>query len=264
MHSVFPAISPFLELVKHAEQIPDKILVRDHYSDRTATAGQLLQSVAFLREKLQGTQRQNGTCNGDHTDQGKFYYLIAAPGLEYVVSMLTIFSIGGVMSAQCKQSLPWLQYSMLTSNIAIIIKPEDMLRLFQFARPGALLYASSLTEKVEAIKALCAEHDNGAISNLPFLGVQVPCLDNSTCHTYETGPMSESISSQNGTLFFTSGTSGKQKGVLHSYPALLASAQERIGTWKLTKNDVFLNQKPGNWMGGIFGIIPSLMSGACL
>lgn len=116
MHFVFPAISPFLELVKHAEQIPDKILVRDHYSDRTATAGQLLQSVAFLREKLQGTQRQNGTCNGDHTNQGRFYYLIAAPGLGYVVSMLTIFSIGGVMSAQCKQSLPWLQYSMLTSK----------------------------------------------------------------------------------------------------------------------------------------------------
>jgi acyl-CoA synthetase (AMP-forming)/AMP-acid ligase II len=153
---------------------------------------------------------------------------------------------------------------MLISNIAIVIKPEDMLRLFKLARPGALLYSSSLNEKVEAIKALCAEHDNGAIANPHFLEVQLPCLDTTTSHAYETGPMSESISSQNGTLFFTSGTSGKQKGVLHSYPALLASAQERIGTWKLTKNDVFLNQKPGNWMGGIFGIIPSLMSGACL
>lgn len=153
---------------------------------------------------------------------------------------------------------------MLTSNIAIVIKPEDILRLFKLARPSALLYAPSLAEKVDAIKALYAEHDNGALSNLPFLGVELPCLDNSTSHIYETGPMSDSISSQNGTLFFTSGTSGKQKGVLHSYSALLASARERIGTWKLTKNDVFLNQKPGNWMGGIFGIIPSLMSGACL
>jgi acyl-coenzyme A synthetase/AMP-(fatty) acid ligase len=153
---------------------------------------------------------------------------------------------------------------MLISNIAVVIKPEDVIRLFKLARPRALLYASSLTEKVEAIKTLCAEHDHGAISSLPFLGVQIPCLDNSTSHSYETRPMSEDISSQNGTLFFTSGTSGKQKGVLHSYPALLASAQERIGTWKMTSNDVFLNQKPGNWMGGIFGIIPSLMSGACL
>lgn len=108
MHLVFPHISPFLELVQHVQQIPDKIVVRDHYSGRTATAGQLLQSVASLREKLQVSQPQNGTCNGDHGSQGKFYYLIAAPGLEYVVSMLTIFSLGGVMSAQCKQSPPWL------------------------------------------------------------------------------------------------------------------------------------------------------------
>lgn len=120
MHLVFPPISPFLELVQHVQQIPDKIVVRDHYSGRTATAGQLLQSVASLREKLQAQASQlqngNGTCNGNHANgngnhangngnhasQDKFYYLIAAPGLEYVVSMLTIFSLGGVMSAQCK------------------------------------------------------------------------------------------------------------------------------------------------------------------
>lgn len=103
MHLVFPSISPFPELVQHAQQIPDKVLVRDHFSGRTATAGQLLQSVASLREKLEAIQKpQNGTSNGDHAQQGKFYYLIAAPGLEYVVSMLTIFSLGAVMSAQCK------------------------------------------------------------------------------------------------------------------------------------------------------------------
>lgn len=138
------------------------------------------------------------------------------------------------------------------------------MRLFRLARPQTLLYAPSLTETVEAIKALGAEQKNDAISKLPFVEVEIPCLDNTTSHTYETRPMSESISSQSGTLFFTSGTSGKQKGVVHSYPALLASAQERIGTWKMTRDDVFLNQKPGNWMGGVFGIIPSLMSGACL
>lgn len=109
MHLVFPPISPFLELVQHAQQNLDKIIVRDHYSGRTATAGQLLQHVSLLREKVQATLLQNGACNGDKANQGKFYYLIAPPGLEYVVSMLTIFSLGGVMSAQCKQLLPWLR-----------------------------------------------------------------------------------------------------------------------------------------------------------
>jgi len=67
-----------------------------------------------------------------------------------------------------------------------------------------------------------------------------------------------------GSLFFTSGTSGNQKGVVHTYQALLASSRERISTWQLNGNDVVLNQKPGNWMGGIFGILPALVSGACL
>ncbi|CEJ91338.1 hypothetical protein VHEMI07056 [[Torrubiella] hemipterigena] len=260
MHFTFPAISPFLELVQHAQEIPDKIIVRDHYSNRTATAGQLLQSVAALREQIQSSQQQNGTSNGVNSNavstngtngvsasQNKFYYLIAAPGLEYLTSMLTIFSLGGVMSAQ-----------------SIVIKPEDVLRLFRVAKPKALLHASSLAEKVEAVKALCAEQDNGTFSHLPFYSVGLPSLEKSESHTYGTEPASDEIAAQNGTLFFTSGTSGKQKGVLHSYAALLASAKERIQTWKMTKNDVFLNQKPGNWMGGIFGILPSLISGACL
>lgn len=153
---------------------------------------------------------------------------------------------------------------MLISNIAIVIKPEDMLRYFKLAKPLALLYNPALIDKVEAIKILCAESDSGVNPKLPFVEILTSCLDSSTSHTYETCPSTNNISDQSGTLFFTSGTSGKQKGVVHSYQALLASARERIGTWKMTEKDVFLNQKPGNWMGGIFGIIPSLMSGACL
>lgn len=103
MHFVFPEVSPFLELVQHEQLIPDKIILRDHYSGRTATAGHLLESVSLLREKVQGILARNETAHGDDAKQGKFIYLVAPPGLEYVVSMLTIFSLGAAMSAQCKQ-----------------------------------------------------------------------------------------------------------------------------------------------------------------
>jgi acyl-coenzyme A synthetase/AMP-(fatty) acid ligase len=139
-----------------------------------------------------------------------------------------------------------------------------MTRFFQMSNPLALLYASAFTEKVEAIKALCAEKDRGINPKLPFVEIQTTYPDDSGSHIYKSEPSTGSRHGQIGSLFFTSGTSGNQKGVVHSYKALLASARERIGTWKLTENDVVLNQKPGNWIGGIFGIIPSLMSGACL
>ncbi|OBT76381.1 hypothetical protein VF21_03597 [Pseudogymnoascus sp. 05NY08] len=147
---------------------------------------------------------------------------------------------------------------------SIVVKPEDVLRYFKLAKPLALLYAPALAEKAQAIKVLCASSDSGVNPKLSFVEIQTSCLDSSTSLEYETSVSTKNLATQNGTLFFTSGTSGNQKGVVHSYQALLASARERIGTWQMTEKDVFLNQKPGNWMGGIFGIIPSLMSGACL
>ncbi|KFY16238.1 hypothetical protein V491_05382 [Pseudogymnoascus sp. VKM F-3775] len=244
MQLLFPPVSPFLELIQRAREDTDRIILRDHSSGKTATAGQLLQRVASLRDKLKDELLQN---EWESASQEKFIFLIAPPGLEYVVSMLTIFSLGAAMSAQ-----------------SIVVKPEDVVRYFKLAKPLALLYVPALAEKAIAIKALCAETDSGVNSKLPFVEIQTSCLDDSISPEYETSVSTKNLSAQNGTLFFTSGTSGKQKGVVHSYQALLASARERIGTWKMTEKDVFLNQKPGNWMGGIFGIIPSLISGACL
>jgi malonyl-CoA/methylmalonyl-CoA synthetase len=153
---------------------------------------------------------------------------------------------------------------MLIPNLAIIIRPEEIKRFFKLAKPLAVLHAPALTEKAEAIKALCAEDNSKGNSKLPFVEIQITYPDPSASHTFKSEPSITLHSSQIGTLFFTSGTSGNPKGVVHSYNALLASARERIETWKLTESDVVLNQKPGNWMGGIFGILPSLMSGACL
>jgi malonyl-CoA/methylmalonyl-CoA synthetase len=264
MQLSFPAISPFPELVRQSQRSPDKIILRDHASSKTATAGELLRSVSSLRNKLNVILMQNGLydCRKDGDD--RFIFLLAPPGLEYVVSMLTIFSLGAAMSAQCKQIISLTQISRSHSNLAIVIRPEDIKRYFKLSKPLALLYSSALAEKVEAIKTLCAEKDSGINPELPFVEIQTvyPASFDSLICCIEFATRSKST--QTGSLFFTSGTSGNQKGVVHSYEALLASARERIGTWKLTEDDVVLNQKPGNWMGGIFAIIPTLISGACL
>lgn len=152
----------------------------------------------------------------------------------------------------------------LTSTLAIVIRPEEMIKYFKLAKPLAVLYAPALAEKVEAIKALCALEDSGVDPKPVFVDIQTThpaalrgCIAMTQSQIVPTA-------GQIGSLFFTSGTSGNQKGVVHSLQALLASARERIETWKLTEDDIVLNQKPANWMGGIFGIIPSLISGACL
>ncbi|KAG0645085.1 Acyl-synthetase family member [Hyphodiscus hymeniophilus] len=247
MQLSFPSVSPFLELVQQAERNSKNIILRDHSLGVAATAGQLLYNVSLLRNKLRTALLQNGMYDARNDNEDKFIFLLAPPGWEYVVSMLTIFSLGAAMSAQ-----------------SIVIRPEEMKRLFKLSKALALLYAPAFSERVDAIRALCAESDSGVNPKLSFVEIQTAYPDGLGSHTYEAEPSTRSTTDQMGSLFFTSGTSGNQKGVVHSYQALLASARERIETWKLTENDVVLNQKPGNWMGGIFGIIPSLMSGACL
>jgi malonyl-CoA/methylmalonyl-CoA synthetase len=98
---LLPPISPFLELRERAIQSPNKIILRDHSSGVTATAGQLLHSVCLLREKLQRTISQYS----EDGSEDKFIFLLASPGWEYVVSMLAIFSVGAAHSPQCKHSL---------------------------------------------------------------------------------------------------------------------------------------------------------------
>ncbi|KAH8646949.1 hypothetical protein BGZ60DRAFT_570534 [Tricladium varicosporioides] len=239
---LLPQISPFLELTERAVRSPNKIILRDHSSGVTATAGQLLHSVSLLRAKLQSSILQYS----GNDSEDRFIFLLAPPGWEYVVSMLAIFSLGAAHSPQ-----------------SVVIRPEEMIRFFKLAKPIALLYASSFTEKVDAIRALCAEAGND-VPQIPIVQIETSYPETITLRDYKIETTSEPIPTRTGSLFFTSGTSGNQKGVVHTYQALLASARERIQTWKLTEDDVVLNQKPGNWMGGIFGIIPTLMSGACL
>ena len=98
----FPLVSPFLELIQRSERDPNRIIIRDHSSGVAATAGQLLHSVSLLRHKLQTTLLQNNTHVAENANEDRFIFLIAPPGWEYVVSMLTIISLGAAMSAQCR------------------------------------------------------------------------------------------------------------------------------------------------------------------
>ncbi|KAG9241504.1 hypothetical protein BJ878DRAFT_545189 [Calycina marina] len=240
----FLLASPFVELIKHAEKEPDKIILRDHAAGVTATAGELLNAVSLLRQEVHSCVLASGMYDAVGPNSDKFIFILAPPGLDYVVAMLTIFSLGAAISPQ-----------------SIAIRPEELARFIKLARPLAVLYSPIFEEKIATV-------DLGDLSpQTPFHAITSGkriSKDAGPAFQFRVESSSVPGSNQLGSLFFTSGTSGNQKGVLHTYLALLASARERIATWNLMENDVVLNQKPANWMGGIFGILPSLITGACL
>lgn len=102
MELFFPPVSPFLELIQRAEQKSQKIILRDHSTGKSATAGELLSAVAHFRKKVKGALQRNGLYDTSDDSRENFIFLLASPGWEYVVSMLTILSLGAGMSAQCE------------------------------------------------------------------------------------------------------------------------------------------------------------------
>lgn len=101
LHS-FPPISPFLELIEKVQRTPNAIILRDHSSGLNATAGQLLHRVSLLKAELQAALGDKYSHKVQINNEDQFIYLLALPGLEYIVAMLTIFSLGVGMSAQCE------------------------------------------------------------------------------------------------------------------------------------------------------------------
>ena len=104
MQLSFPRMSPFPELIQFVQRDPSKIVLRDHSTSKTATAGELLQNVSNIRAGIQAALGSDGIDRAHRDNKDRFIFLLAPPGLEYVAAMLAIISLGAGISAHCKLS----------------------------------------------------------------------------------------------------------------------------------------------------------------
>ena len=66
-------------------------------------------------------------------------------------------------------------------------------------------------------------------------------------------------------LMFTSGTTGRPKGVLHSHRTLLADAQSIAGLYRMRGDVVYMPSPVGHVTGLVYGVLmPLLMDGSCV
>jgi len=100
----FPPISPFRELLQHHEQDPTRVVLKDHNLKINATTGQILHSVAVLRDKLQQELELHEPSDGKHGDQ--FIFTLVPIGWEYIVSMLAIISLDAAIAPLSMISCP--------------------------------------------------------------------------------------------------------------------------------------------------------------
>jgi long-subunit acyl-CoA synthetase (AMP-forming) len=127
----------------------------------------------------------------------------------------------------------------------------------------AVVYSKSLSNSAASIKADFASDDTDTLSKIPFIetDTKIPAYA-PTLSSLKFFQQPHHRPSRAASLLFTSGTSGRPKGVVHSYDAIISAAKVRARAWSLSNTDVLLNQKPGNWMGGFYCILPCLLVGA--
>jgi len=152
------------------------------------------------------------------------------PGFEYVATQWGIWRAGGIAVPLCvSHPLPALRY------------------VVQDARAGALV---ADPEFEHLLRPLAEE-------------VGIPFYPSGTAQAH-TGKLPEVASSRRAMILYTSGTTGKPKGVVTTHAALEAQISTLVQAWEWQPTDHILNILPLHHVHGIVNVLScALWSGAC-
>jgi malonyl-CoA/methylmalonyl-CoA synthetase len=156
--------------------------------------------------------------------------LLAQPGLPYVASLLAVWLCGGMAVPLCINHPPAeLEYAITESRAQIVLCQRKL-----------LAHLPKMRVRIEEIEAMRPPQDAVMPLNLP----------------YPKAP-------QHALMLFTSGTTGKPKGVVHTHGALYAQITMLHKAWGWTASDAILHVLPLHHTHGIINkLLCALMIGA--
>jgi malonyl-CoA/methylmalonyl-CoA synthetase len=156
--------------------------------------------------------------------------MLAQPGLPYVASLLAVWLCGGMAVPLCIDHPPAeIEYAITESRAQIVLCQRKL-----FPR------LPKMRVRVEEIEAMRTPQDVVMPLNLPYPKAAQPAL-----------------------MLFTSGTTGKPKGVVHTHAALYAQITTLHNAWGWTADDSILHVLPLHHTHGIVNkLLCALMIGA--
>ncbi|KAJ5532737.1 NRPS-like protein biosynthetic cluster [Penicillium frequentans] len=188
----------FSRLLKLAAQRDDKVIVNDCSRDTQFGYRHILDGTVKLQQKLAGLLERS-----TFDKPGGFYVALLAPnGYEFIVGVLAVLALGGVVVPMPTGALPAeASYILRLCDARCLIASTELVDL-----------ATQIRKEVD-IPSLVIESNQDDVNRL--LPVTRYTLDPALA-------VSEEIPS---ILFFTSGTTGPPKGVLHARRSLNKYAQ---------------------------------------
>ncbi|KAF7715917.1 AMP-dependent synthetase/ligase [Penicillium ucsense] len=202
---------PFFRRLVDLANGHSRIIISDGFSGIGITYGELLSRVLQFQQDLQQQLPPATLDNNKVLREPLCVGILATASVEFVVALLAILSIGGIVwSTATADSADSTVEKIAQCNAACVVFSPQQVELMWRIRQRAFY----TTEKKTCTLAI-RTHVGKQSSSLPF----------TADHPTHFLPRREAI------LIFTSGTTGRQKGVLHSREFFNAKVEaEPIGT----------------------------------
>ncbi|XP_051136024.1 probable CoA ligase CCL8 [Andrographis paniculata] len=221
-------------------KFPENIAIRatkENYSYH-----QLILSAKKISNLLTNTDSKHSNAVGDEKNlHGARVGIVAQPSPEFVAGLLGTWFVGGV-AVPLALSYPEMEllHVVNDSDISMILSTEGHHNLMKAvaAKTSARV---SLFPPVLKTSITETENEIGAATEIfPELSGNDPAL-----------------------IVYTSGTTGKPKGVVHTHKGILAQTQMLTDAWGYTSDDHFLNCMPLHHVHGLFNaLLAPLYAGA--
>lgn len=162
-------------------------------------------------------------------DEARIGFMVR-PGFNYVKTQWAIWQAGGIAVPICvSYPPPSIQYVLEDAQVSQIVAEEEFL---------------------DVLKPLSAQ------TGIPILGENI--------QAEPSGNLPEISSSGRAMILYTSGTTGKPKGVVSTHAAIQAQISTLVKAWSWEADDHILNILPLHHVHGIINVLScALWSGAC-
>ncbi|XP_049935937.1 probable CoA ligase CCL8 isoform X2 [Nymphaea colorata] len=259
-----PSSTILMELVKSAAKIGsmahEKVAVRA--GGKSHSYFQLLTSALQISMCFQESQNHhtdsafNGTesgcgCPPKQVIRGQGHLngarvgIVAKPSAEFISSVLATWLSGGV-AVPLALSYPEAElfHVMNDSEVSVLLSPEDHQIVMESvaAKCSAKFMLIPPVPSISCDKVLPTESTAGNVSQLANLWGEIESTN--------------MIEGENPALIvYTSGTTGKPKGVVHTHNGIISQVQILTEAWGYTSADQFLNCLPLHHVHGLFNAL---------
>ncbi|XP_065866149.1 probable CoA ligase CCL8 [Euphorbia lathyris] len=225
----------FMEVVKavykQGNAAADSIAIRADQKDYTYA--QLISSACNISNLLcDAGIKTDGHARGNRDLGGARIGIVAKPSAEFVAGVLATWFSGGV-AVPLALSYPEteLLHVMNDSEISFVLSTEDYQELLQnVATKCAAQF--SLIPSVSSISSHATADHHSQIGVLDIERGEDPAL-----------------------IVYTSGTTGRPKGVVHTHKSITAQVQTLAEAWEYRSTDQFLNCLPLHHVHGLFNAL---------